>query len=70
MGEGREASTVRHAVLPLRAIFRRSSLRSEVLLNPTLALALPAVRGRCERVGGASEAQALLEGLCPKDRAV
>jgi integrase len=45
LAEGRSASTVRNAVLPLRAIYRRALARAEVFVNPTLGLALPAVRG-------------------------
>jgi len=35
VAEGASASTVRNAVLPLRAIYRRALSRSEVHLNPT-----------------------------------
>jgi hypothetical protein len=50
VAQGFSASTVRNSILPLRAIYRRAVWRSEVLVNPTLGLALPAVRGRRERV--------------------
>jgi len=43
---GLAPSTVRNSILPLRAIFRRAIARSQVVQNPTLELALPAVRGR------------------------
>jgi integrase len=33
-------SSVRNAILPLRAIYRRATSRSAVLVNPTLGLAL------------------------------
>ena len=63
-------STVRNAILPLRAIYRRALARSEVLVNPTLGLALPAVRTRRERIADPGEAKQLLEALRPADRAV
>ncbi len=68
VAEGASASTVRNAVLPLRAIYRRALSRSEVFVNPTVGLALPAVRGRRERVARPAEARALLEALCLEDR--
>jgi integrase len=67
---GHAPSTVRNAVLPLRAIYRRAVARSLVLVNPTLGLALPAVRARRERVAHPAEAHALLAALVPEDRAV
>ncbi len=70
VAEGLSASTVRNAVLPLRAIYRRALARSEVAINPTLGLALPAVRGRRERVARPAEARALVEALPVADRAL
>ena len=70
VGEGRSASTVRNTVLPLRAIYRRALSRSEVLINPTLGLALPASRARRERVARPTEARALIEALPKRDRAL
>ncbi|HZC13872.1 MAG TPA: tyrosine-type recombinase/integrase [Thermoleophilaceae bacterium] len=70
VAEGQSASTVRNAVLPLRAIYRRSLSRSEVHLNPTEGLTLPAVRGRRDRVARPSEARALIAALPQQDRAV
>jgi integrase len=61
VANGLAPSTVCNAVLPLRAIYRRAIARSEVLVNPTLGLALPAVRGRRDRVAPAREAWALLD---------
>lgn len=70
VAEGLSPSTVRNAILPLRAIYRRAISRSEVLVNPTLGLALPAVRAKRERVAHPAEARALLEALRPEDRPV
>jgi hypothetical protein len=57
VAEGASASTVRNAVLPLRAIYRRAISRSEVHVNPTEGLTLPAVRGRRDRVARPAEAR-------------
>jgi integrase len=70
VGEGCAPSTVRNAVLPLRAIYRRALDRGEVGMNPTLRLSLPALRPRRERVPRASEAAALIAALPLCDRAV
>src|SRR5437868_5866979 len=61
-------SSVRNSVLPLRAIFRRAMDRSEVAVNPTLSLSLPAHRGRRARVARPKEAHDLIEALRPDDR--
>jgi integrase len=70
MGEGLSPSTVRNTVLPLRAIYRRALSRSEVLVNPTLGLALPTQRERRERIARPVEAKALVEALAKRDRAL
>jgi integrase len=67
---GKKPSTVRNAILPLRAIYRRAIQRSEVALNPTLGLALPAVRERRDRIARPAEARTLLEALRPEDQVV
>jgi integrase len=67
---GQAPSTVRNAILPLRAIYRRALQRQEVVLNPTCELELPAVRGRRERVARPAEAHALLAALPETDRAI
>jgi integrase len=58
VGTGLAPSSVRNAVLPLRAIYRRALDRGEVALNPTLKLSLPALKPRRERVPRAREAVA------------
>jgi integrase len=70
VASGLNPSTVRNAILPLRAIYRRAISRSEVLVNPTLGLALPAVRERRDRVVRPAEAKALLQVLSPEDQVV
>ena len=67
---GAAPSTVRNAILPLRAIYRRASNRDEVAINPTLKLILPAVRGRRDRVARPEEAEALIEAVPARDRAL
>ena len=56
--------------MPLRAVYRRAVARSQVAVNPTLGLALPAVRGRRERIARPEEAAALLAALPEGDRAL
>jgi integrase len=68
--EGLSPSSVRNTILPLRAIFARAHRRGEVAVNPTLKLALPAVRGRRDRVAAPGELGPLLDALEPDDRAI
>src|SRR4051794_34131376 len=70
VARGLQPSTVRNAVLPLRAIYRRALANSELFVNPTLGLALPAVRARRERVARPAEAHALLGALPRGERAL
>jgi hypothetical protein len=63
-------STVRNALIPLRAIYRRALARSEVLSNPTLGLALPASHVTRERVAPPAEAKALLDAVSDGDRRI
>jgi integrase len=67
---GLAPSTIRNTLLPLRAIYRRALNRGEVAINPTLKLALPAVRGRRERIAHPDEAAALIAALPLGERAV
>ena len=67
---GLAPSTIRNSVLPLRAIYRRALARSEVLVNPTLGLALPVARGRRERIARPAEAHALIRALPDRDQAL
>jgi len=67
MGEGLEPSTVRNALLPLRAIYRQALALDEVAVNPTTGVQLPAVRGKRERIASPAEAAHLIAAL-PKTR--
>ena len=67
---GLSPSSVRNTVLPLRAIYRRAHRRGEVALNPTLRLALPAVRGRRDRIAIPTEAAALIDLLPLNERPI
>ena len=63
VAQGLAPSTVRNAILPLRALYRRALAREQVALNPTLGLALPAVRGSRERIARPEEAAALIAAV-------
>ena len=66
----RNASTVRNAIMPLRAIYRRALVRDVVQVNPTEGVALPAVEGVRDRVADPEEASELLAILPDEDRGV
>ena len=67
---GLDPSTVRNALMPLRAIYRRALLRNELVVNPTAGLELPASRGRRDRVASPAEAERLIELVAVRDRAL
>ena len=64
------ASTVRNAIAPLRVVFRRALLLDLVVASPTAGLALPAARGRRDRVAEPGEMAQLLAALPAGQRAV
>jgi integrase len=68
VGEGFAPSSVRNAILPLRAIYRQAFSRGDVAVNPTLNLSLPALTPGRERVARAAEAAALIAALPLADR--
>lgn len=68
LARGANASTIRNAILPVRAIYRRALTRNEVNANPTMGLALPAVRGRRDRFASPAEAEQLLAALAAPER--
>jgi len=70
LAQGRDPSTVRNALMPLRVIFRRAAEDGDVAVNPCAHLRLPAVRGRRERIASPDEAERLLAALPERDRPV
>ena len=63
-------STIRNALLPLRALSRRALIRGDITGNPTHGLELPAQRGRRDRIATPREAETLLAALPLGDRPV
>jgi integrase len=70
LAAGRDPSTIRNALMPLRVIFRRAVEDGDVSVNPCTHLRLPAVRGRRERIASPEEAELLLAALPARDRPV
>ncbi len=68
LAEGRDPSTIRNALMPLRVIYRRAVEDGDLSVNPCANLRLPAVRGRRERIASPEEAQRLLAALPERDR--
>ena len=68
LADGRDPSTIRNTLMPLRAIYRRAVARGEVAVNPTAGLELPAVRGSRDRIVSPEEAAKLLAALPEEDR--
>jgi integrase len=70
LAEGRDPSTIRNALMPLRVVYRRALEDGDVAVNPCAHLRLPAVRGRRDRIASPEEAQRLLAALPERDRAI
>ena len=68
VGRGLNASTVRNALLPLRAICRRALRQGDLRINPTIGIEIPAVRSRRTRVVTPIEAQTLVRTAPPQDQ--
>jgi integrase len=67
---GLAASTIRGAINPLRAIFRREVSRGRLGVNPTSDLELPADHGWRDRIADPDQAMRLLAAAPQRDRAV
>jgi integrase len=70
LAAGRNPSTIRNVLMPLRVIFRRAVEDGDVAVNPCTHLRLPAVRGRRERIASPQEAEQLLAALSARDRPI
>jgi integrase len=70
VAKGYSPSSVRNAVMPLRAVFRRAVSRGEVPANPTRGLEFPVNRRARDRVAAPLEAQGLIDALPEGDRAL
>jgi integrase len=64
------ASTVRNALMPLRAICRRALSRGDIQVNPTTGIEIAAVRGCRTRFATSAEAHELIEAAPAQDRAL
>lgn len=64
------ASTIESTVNGVRALYRRAMARGEVSVNPTVGLELPAIRSATRRFATASQAEALIEAVPARDRAI
>ena len=69
-GEGLPASTLRNAIKPLQAIYRRAKSRGGLPVNPTRDLELPAPRARRVEIVSPAAAEKLLSALPSQDRSV
>jgi integrase len=65
-----DPSTIRNTIIAARAIYRTALANEHVAMNPTTGLALPAVRGKRERVASPREAAALIDALPEQDQAL
>jgi integrase len=70
LANGRDPSTVRNALMPLRVIYRRALEDGDVAVNPCSGLRLPALRGQRDRIVSPEQASALLAALRNDDRVV
>ncbi len=69
-GSGLAESTIRNAIKPLQAIYRRAASRGGLPVNPTRDLELPAPRPREVEAVGPDSAAALIAAVPDPDRAV
>lgn len=67
---GLNPSTVRNALLPLRAVCRRALRQGDINANPTAGVEIPAVRGRRTRIVTPAEALQLVQTAPLNDQAL
>lgn len=67
---GASGSLVEATITPLRGIYKRELSRPEtgITINPTIALELPAARGKRDRVAPPAECAGLLSALSASER--
>lgn len=70
LADGKDPSTVRNVLMPLRVLFRRAIEDGDVEVNPCGGLRLPAVRGRRDRIVSPAQAADLLAALPSADRPI
>jgi len=70
IGKGLSDSSVRNAIMPVRAVYRREQRRNHGLVNPTERLELPTGLGQRERAVGRDEAELLFSLIPVADRAL
>ncbi len=70
IARGSSASTVRNAVNPVRAVYRRALDRDHVATNPTSGLRLPASRGKRPSIVAPDVASQMLKALPAEDRVI
>jgi integrase len=68
VARGLNPSTVRNALLPLRAIWRRALRNGDINANPTAGVEIPAVRGRRTRIVTPLQALTLINNAPSEDR--
>src|SRR5579862_1169093 len=67
---GRSPSTIRNAMMPVRALYRLAEARENVISNPTANLKLPAVRTARQPVVSPREANNLIKIAPARDQAI
>lgn len=70
VGRALSPSTVRNALLPLRAICRRALHQGDINSSPTAGVEIPAVRGRRNRIVTPAEALRLVQTATIDDQAL
>ena len=70
VAEGHNPSTVRNALMPLRALYRWHLARGDVAVNPTTCIELPAACGRRDRIVSPDKGARLLAALPASERAL
>jgi integrase len=69
-GGALSASTIRNALNPLQAIYRRAVTLGDVSHNPTRDVTLPVIRGRRAHGGDAADALRLIATVPERDRCI